>query len=65
MLFVYVTAWFRVQIGINSTSEWLLIARGEAECYYAIHELQVTSLHYVNTVYSKLLSLTSYKFTLC
>ena len=32
------TAWFRVQFGINSTSEWLLIARGEAECNYAIHE---------------------------
>ena len=28
-------------------------------------QLQVTSLHYVNIVYSKLLSLTSYKFTLC
>ena len=24
--------------GINSMSEWLLIAPGEAECNYAIHE---------------------------
>ena len=24
---------------INSTSEWLLIARGVAECNYAIHEV--------------------------
>ena len=29
---------FWVQFGINSTSEWLLITRGEAECNYAIHE---------------------------
>jgi len=27
-----------VQFGINSTSEWLLIARGEAECNYANQE---------------------------
>ena len=38
IVLVYVTAWFRVQFGINSTSEWLLIAQGEAECNYAIHE---------------------------
>ena len=31
-------AWFRVQFGINSMSEWLLIAQGEAECSYANHE---------------------------
>ena len=37
-LYVYVTAWFWVQFGINSTSEWLLIAQGEAECNYAIHK---------------------------
>ena len=27
-----------MQFGINGTSEWLLIAQGEAECNYAIQE---------------------------
>ena len=30
-----------MQFGINSTSEWLLIARGEAESNYANHESQI------------------------
>ena len=33
--FVQLIAWFWVQFGINSTSEWLLFVRGEAECNYA------------------------------
>jgi len=28
-----------VQFGINSTSEWLLITRGDAKCNYANHEV--------------------------
>ena len=32
-------AWFRVQFGINSMSECLSIARGEAKYNYAIHAI--------------------------
>ena len=42
--YVYVREWFCVQFVINSTSEWLLIARGKAKCNYAIHESYLSQI---------------------